>query len=103
MSENAASRTSVDSIVRRPWEFACQWYDVDGIHRSITRSRLLRSIGDLPAVPEDVYSRDFAEWLADQYRLAMRKGAELAVAEMRSMPCVHALVKQYNENTTADF
>jgi len=33
----------------------------------------------------------------------MRKGAELAVAEMRSMPCVHDLVKQHNENTTTEF
>jgi hypothetical protein len=36
-----------------------------------------------PAIPSDVRSREFAEWLAGQYRLAMAKGAELAVAEMR--------------------
>lgn len=91
------------SIVKHPWQFACQWYDVDGIHRSITRSRLLRSIGDVPPVPEDVYSIEFAEWLAEQYRLAMRKGAELAVLEMRSMPSIRDLVRQDNASTTSDF
>lgn len=70
------------SIVESPWEFACQWYGADEIHKSITRSPLLRSIGDMPPVPEDVYSPEFAEFLTEQYRLAMRKGAELAIAEM---------------------
>lgn len=82
-NENSQLSASVQSIVHRPWEFACKWYGVDEIHNSITRSRLLRSIGDLPPVPTDVYSREFAEWLADQYRLAMRKGAELATREMQ--------------------
>ncbi|EKK02693.1 hypothetical protein RBSH_01989 [Rhodopirellula baltica SH28] len=36
----------------------------------------------MPAVPTDVTSREFAEWLTDQYRLAMRKGAELATSEL---------------------
>lgn len=71
------------SIVRRPWEFVCQWYGVDEIHHAINREQRLKQIGDAPVVPSDVTSREFAEWLADQYRLAMRKGAELAVAEMR--------------------
>lgn len=70
------------SIIRTPYQFATQWYDVDGIHRSITRSKQMRSVGDLPEVPEDVYSREFAEWLAGQYRLAMLKGAELAKQEL---------------------
>ena len=26
------------SIVDKPYEFACQWYDVDDIHRCITSS-----------------------------------------------------------------
>jgi len=102
MSQDS-NEAEVESIVRRPWDFVCKWYGVDEIHNSITRSRLLRSVGDLPQVPEDVYSREFAEFLTEQYRLAMRKGAELAVAEMRSMPCVHDLVKQHNENTTTEF
>lgn len=89
------NEASVQSIVRRPWEFACQWYDVESIHHGINHDKSI--------VPADVYSREFAEFLAEQYRLAMRKGVELAVAEMRSMPCVTDLVKQHNENTTADF
>ena len=81
-SENSQSRTSVQSIVRRPWEFACQWYDVDDIHRCITQ-KLQPAFGGNIDIPSDVASREFAEWLADQYRLAMRKGAELATNEMR--------------------
>lgn len=94
-SENTSSVAPVQSIVRRPWEFACQWYDVESIHHGINHDKSI--------VPADVYSREFAEFLAEQYRLAMRKGAELAVAEMRSMPCVHDLAKQHNESTTTDF
>jgi len=71
------------SIVEKPWVFACAWYGVDEIHRSINRSEAQRQLGYLPAVPTDVYSREFAEWLAEQYRLAMRKGAELATSEMQ--------------------
>lgn len=70
------------SIIDQTWKFACEWYGVEEIHRSITRSNLCRSLGDMQPIPTDVYSREFAEWLADQYRLAMRKGVELAVSEM---------------------
>ena len=73
-SENSQSRTSVQSIVRRPWDFACQWYDVESIHHGINHDKSI--------VPADVYSREFAEFLAEQYRLAMRKGAELAASEL---------------------
>ena len=85
----------VQSVVRRPWEFACAWYDVESIHHGINHDKSI--------VPADVYSREFAEFLAEQYRLAMVKGAELAVAEMRTIPCVHDLVKKHNEAITADF
>ena len=102
-TESASSVAPVHSIVRRPWEFACQWYGVDEIHHAINREERLKQPGDVPKVPADVTSREFAEWLANQYRHAMRKGAELAVAEMRSMPCVHDLVRQHNANTTIDF
>jgi hypothetical protein len=75
-------KASDQSIVRRPWEFACQWYGVDEIHHSINREQRLKQIGDVPAVPSDVTSRKFAEWLTEQYRLAMRKGAELSTREL---------------------
>ncbi|WP_037199292.1 hypothetical protein [Rhodopirellula baltica] len=81
-SQKNVDRASVQSIVRRPWDFACQWYGVDEIHRAINREQRLKQIGDVPAVPTDVTSREFAEWLTDQYRLAMRKGAELATSEL---------------------
>lgn len=85
-TENTPSSTSVDSIVHRPWEFACKWYSVDEIHYAIKRENRLKQVGDLPPVPKDVESREFAEWLAGQYRLAMVKGADLAVAELRNAP-----------------
>lgn len=88
MSEpkDQAAVPSVDSIVHRPWEFACKWYGVDEIYSAINRERRFRQASDLPPVPEDVHSREFAEWLTEQYRLAMRKGAELATAEMKANP-----------------
>ena len=72
------------SIVRRPWDFACQWYGVDEIYQAINREERLKHPGDVPRVPTDVKSREFAEWLAEQYRLAMRKGAELATSEQQT-------------------
>lgn len=77
-----AAGAPVHSIVRRPWDFACQWYGVDEIHRAINREERLKHPGDVPKVPADVTSREFAEWLANQYRHAMRKGAELASREL---------------------
>jgi len=100
---NNADRASVQSIVRHPWQFACQWYTVDEIYDAINRERRFRQVGDLPPVPEDVHSREFAEWLTEQYRLAMRKGAELATSEMKDRPCVHELAKKYSENLTTDY
>lgn len=91
------------SIVDTPWEFACKWYTVDEIHAAITRERRFHQTGDLKPVPEDIYSREFAEWLTEQYRLAMRKGAELATSEMKNRPCVHDLAKQHAENLTTDY
>ena len=72
MSEQ--NEASVQSIVRRPWDFACQWYDVESIHHGINHDKSI--------VPADVYSKEFAEFLAEQYRLAMRRGAELAASEL---------------------
>ena len=69
------------SIINHTWEFVCKWYDVDGIHRSIIQKE--KQLGCLEPIPKDVQSREFAEWLANQYRLAMAKGVQLAVAEMR--------------------
>lgn len=76
--------TERNSIVQNPFEFARRWYDVDSIYRGLVRLEPTFQIGKkTPAIPSDVRSREFAEWLAGQYRLAMAKGAELAVAEMR--------------------
>lgn len=52
-----------------PWEFAESWYDAASIKRSI-----VRRAPTYDAVPENVYSDAFAEWLCNEYRLAMSKG-----------------------------
>jgi hypothetical protein len=68
----------VQNIVSHPWDFACKWYRADDIYRTINCGNRVK-----PVVPTDVTSREFAEWLANEYRLAMRKGAELATEEMQ--------------------
>ncbi len=68
-------------ITEHCWPFVCQWYNPEQIHRSINKKASWLDGG--VTVPEDVYSMEFAEWLADQYRLAMAKGASLAMEEIR--------------------
>jgi len=37
-------------------------------------------LGDtMPPIPTDVMSREFSEWLCNEYRLAMAKGIQLAM------------------------
>lgn len=71
-----------DSIVENPMEFARQWYDVDDIHRCIT-DKLNPAFGTAVGIPKLTLSREFAEWLAGEYRLAMCKGVQLSVGELR--------------------
>lgn len=59
-----------------PIEFARQWYTVDQIEASIRR-RCSALHPEGSRMPEDVYSREFAEWLTLQYQLAMAKGIKL--------------------------
>ncbi len=58
-----------------PWDFCCEWYGVDEIYESLNRKN---PFPQPVLVPGDVHSREFASWLAHQYRLAMHKGMELA-------------------------
>lgn len=69
------------SITKNPWLFACQWYKVEHVHNKINIRNRQGGFGSDKAVPSDVLSREFAEWLTNEYRLAM-KGAELAISEM---------------------
>jgi len=59
-----------------PSEFAREWYDAESIHKAIIRRS--HAPGDLPPVPADVTSKEFAGWMANQYQLAMCKGMEIA-------------------------
>ena len=73
------------SIVSNPWAFACQWYKPEAIQRAINQTVPITNYCDLERVPTDVTSLAFADWLTDQYRLAMAKGAQLATDEMKSL------------------
>jgi len=69
-------------ITENRWAFVCSWYGVDEIHRQLTRTRDPLT-NERSGIPRDTTSLDFAEWLAEQYRLAMAKGADIAIAEMK--------------------
>jgi hypothetical protein len=73
------------SILDRPYDFARQWYDAEGIYRSFTRPEVYRQLGDGNPVPTDVYSREFAVWMAEEYALAMTKGVQIAKQEMEGL------------------
>jgi len=66
---------------KTPWEFACDWYSPAEIAWSIARQKagFGRGAIETSKMPVDVYSQEFAEWLTDQYRLAMRKGIEIGL------------------------
>lgn len=65
-------------ITDNTWTFVCDWYKVEEIRRCINRK-----IESGEAVVPDPKSIEFAEWLTEQYRLAMARGATLAIEEMR--------------------
>jgi hypothetical protein len=66
---------------KTPWEIACEWYDTDQIHDSILR-RQNPVFGEMhDKIPTLVTSREFAEWMTKQYRLAMAKGVQLGRSE----------------------
>ena len=65
---------------KTPWEFACGWYTEGEVHRLLARDlRGLPNDGTLQMMPRDIRGYEFAAWLTDQYRLAMRKGIELGM------------------------
>ena len=57
------------------WEFACDWYTPDQIAYSIKNRHRMPSD---TAIPDDIDSAGFAQWLTEQYRLAMTKGIQIA-------------------------
>lgn len=60
---------------KTPSQIATEWYTADEVYRGIAMQRSVP--GALPSIPRDVTSREFAEWLTDQYRMAMAKGIQL--------------------------
>ena len=61
--------------MKTAFEIASEWYTVDEVHWSVVEHKAV--LGSSIAVPPDVTSREFAEWLTDQYRLAMAKGIQI--------------------------
>lgn len=77
-----AGKAAIDRLNgKTPWEFACAWYTPDAIRRHIDHQRkpITFSLGGEVRVPDDIYSTEFADWLAHQYRLAMQKGIEIGL------------------------
>lgn len=60
------------------WEIAEDWYRVEHIENYLLRQKQGILMATETHVPTDVFSRQFAEWLTLQYRLAMAKGIQLA-------------------------
>lgn len=60
-------------MTKTPWDFACEWYRPEEIRKYIS---MPKEFG-VSVIPEDVYSKEFAEFLCEQYRLAMNKGIEI--------------------------
>jgi len=67
------------------WQFACDWYVADDIFRSISRHRDPLTGDKNKQIPSDVTSREFAEWLTHEYRLAMNKGIEIGRRQARGL------------------
>lgn len=65
------------STEQTPLSIATNWYRVDDIERAIARQSTGLPRDDYRKIPANIYSREFAEWLTDQYRLAMAKGIHL--------------------------
>lgn len=75
-SAPAVGLSDVDALVSRlqtPKEIADDWYKVDEIHHAL-RHAGSGNFGAADQIPTDVKSREFAEWMTKQYRLAMAKG-----------------------------
>jgi len=75
------------------WKTACDWYKPNQIYASLTKTKASQ-LGwprqyniDIPA---NVRSHAFAEWLTEQYRLAMAKGIQIgqeaAIAAAKEPP-----------------
>lgn len=60
-----------------PWLVASEWYQESAIFRCINHN--MGPLGEpYEKIPLDVCSCEFAEWLTNQYRLAMAKGIQMA-------------------------
>lgn len=60
------------------WEFACEWYMPEEIAYFLKNR--YRNSSDT-AIPDDIDSAEFAQWLCWQYRLAMEKGIEITQSD----------------------
>lgn len=54
-----------------PWEFACKWYRVEDIASMIRAGQVAKPAPSMDSPDE------FAEWISNEYRLAMTKGIEI--------------------------
>lgn len=64
------------------WEFCLAWYKAQDIHNAIN-SPNTGELSQMNEIPTDVKSMEFADWLCNQYRLAMNKGMEIMEREIK--------------------
>ena len=75
--------TELDPATTTPeWDFVCGWYRPHEVEQAIQESGG-RGYGAWDKIPTDVFSREFAEWLTHQYRLAMNKGIQIGKSRDR--------------------
>jgi hypothetical protein len=66
---------------KTPDEFAREWYKPSDVFANIARN-------GHGVIPKDRFSKEFADWLCDEYRLAMAKGIEIGRREAEHQcPC----------------
>jgi hypothetical protein len=58
------------------WDKACEWYTEEEVYRCIQQTRSI-TFEPRHKIPDDIYSREFAAWMTEQYRLAMAKGIQI--------------------------
>ena len=63
------------------FDFASRWYNADSVYGYIQRQYNGRpfTLDEPNSMPLNVWSREFANWLTNQYRLAMAKGIEIGL------------------------
>lgn len=64
---------------KRAWETAKKWYKPCEIYERIQKANKILQV-DTETIPVDIYSKEFSEWLTNEFVHAMAKGIQLGIA-----------------------